>query len=124
MAALAMDAEWNDPDDGWIDELDYQPQGPFCSQQELEAHREFLDVGVGTSSVGLSAGPPAWQESESETDSEDYEYMYSEAEQVLLVAQGAEKQQAITAGATAIATIFRSGGPFSFDSHSRLCYRL
>ena len=24
MAALAMDAEWNDPDDGWFDELDYQ----------------------------------------------------------------------------------------------------
>ena len=39
MAALAMDAEWNDPGDGWSDELDYQPQGPFYRQQELEAHR-------------------------------------------------------------------------------------
>ena len=63
-----MDAEWNDPDDGWFDELDYQPQGPFYSQQELEAHREFMDRGVVTSSVGLSAGPPAGQESESDTE--------------------------------------------------------
>ena len=80
-----MDAEWNDPDDGWVNEFDYQPQGPFFSQQALEAHREFLDRGARTSSVGLAAGPPAgpseWQieidsaaHAASVADSEGYDF--------------------------------------------------
>ena len=41
-------------------ELDYQPQGPFYTQQALETHRVVsVNVGVVTSSVGLAAGPPA-----------------------------------------------------------------
>ena len=68
-----MDAEWNDPDDGWFDELDYQPQGPFCTQRALETHRVFLDRGVVTSLVGLSTGPSAGQEPfDWETDSAAY----------------------------------------------------
>ena len=62
MAALAMDVEGNDLDDGWGDELAYQPHGPFYTQQAWEAHRmRHLDVGVVTSSVGLAAWPPAGQ---------------------------------------------------------------
>ena len=84
MAALAMDAEWNDPDDGWFDELDYQPQGPFCTQQALEAHRVFLDTGVVTSSVGPSAGqePFDWEtDSAAYASAADPEGYDSEAEQ-------------------------------------------
>lgn len=39
-----LDVKWNDPDGGWGDDLEYQSQGPFYSEQELEAHRQQMLV--------------------------------------------------------------------------------